>query len=161
MRRITALRFGSKCSFAPCKLRFFAETHLVLHAPENFSTACHVAVEKLLRTVLICIAPCPLTRLHLMFSIAAPRTSCVTRFWNVLRQPASAVPNLSEMQLPQRLGRRALLGGDPFGRTGHTGTAQSAIAARIFRQVLLMIILGEIKRRGRNNFAADRTITGR
>jgi hypothetical protein len=40
MRRDTALKTGSKCSFIPYKLRFFTAFRLVSHSPERISTAC-------------------------------------------------------------------------------------------------------------------------
>src|SRR3974390_2120007 len=42
-------------------------------------------------------------------------------------------------------------------RTGHAGAAEPAIAGRILRQVLLMVVLGEIKLPGRPDLGGDRT----
>src|SRR4051794_30041835 len=40
-------------------------------------------------------------------------------------------------------------------RAGHTGAAEAAIAGRILRQVLLVIILGEITLAGRRDLGGD------
>src|SRR4029077_15370722 len=41
-------------------------------------------------------------------------------------------------------------------RTAHAGAAEAAIAVGILGQILLVIILGEIERRGVANFGGDR-----
>ena len=40
-------------------------------------------------------------------------------------------------------------------RTYDTGPTHAAIPGRIFVQILLMVVLGKIKRRGRQNFCGD------
>src|SRR5262245_37152245 len=54
-------------------------------------------------------------------------------------------------------GRQGLSGNTRSDRTAHAGAAETAIAHRILRQVLLVIVLGEIERRRVDDLGGDRT----
>src|SRR5262245_65602587 len=46
-------------------------------------------------------------------------------------------------------------------RTAHAGAAEAAIAARVLRQILLMVVLGEIERRRVEDLGGDRVEASR
>src|ERR1043165_3004415 len=75
-------------------------------------------------------------------SVAAP----IARPMMKIRMPASVAPSRCS---PGRL--------QPHG-TAHAGAAEPAVAVRILRQVLLVVVLGVVELRRRKDFRRDRAV---
>src|SRR4029450_8232588 len=79
-------------------------------------------------------------------------------------RPAKVAPSGCSLTSPPALKlrrRRWSLGdGTETGRTRHAGAAETTVAVRVLREILLVVILGVIELRSRGDFRGNRPVAG-